>query len=231
MDKELTVPKWAKNTPNASKNFNPKCLLKPKSSRFLKKSLFGQSVVCDMYYLKEDIAFHEWKILTLDLLMGSQAFWLILHNIGAFHLNRYKLCQFSLKFTNAITISIQRNERFHWYVVILFFQILSDQKNRSCLYSLLSWKHGVLRFSFETKNSLFFINPLESKSKLRTHANSLILFCPNSYPNIGNIKYIFLKIVFYLKNAQFLTGNTPNTPIHSIHLPNLANYLGYLKRS
>ena len=44
-----------------------------------------------MYYLKEDIAFHEWKILTLDLSMGSQAFWLILHNIGAFHLNKYVL--------------------------------------------------------------------------------------------------------------------------------------------
>ena len=29
----------AKNTPNASKNFSPKCLPKPKNSRFLKKKL------------------------------------------------------------------------------------------------------------------------------------------------------------------------------------------------
>ena len=39
MDKEFTVPKWANNTPNASKHFSPKCLPKPKSSRFLKKKL------------------------------------------------------------------------------------------------------------------------------------------------------------------------------------------------
>ena len=31
----------AENTPNASKNFSPKCLPKPKSSRFLKKDLSG----------------------------------------------------------------------------------------------------------------------------------------------------------------------------------------------
>ena len=64
------------------------------------------SVVRDMYYLKEDIAFHEWQILTLDLSMGSQAFRLILHNIGAFHLNKYVLCYFSLNFINAITIKV-----------------------------------------------------------------------------------------------------------------------------
>ena len=31
----------AKNTPNALKNFSPKCLPKPKSSRFLKKAFSG----------------------------------------------------------------------------------------------------------------------------------------------------------------------------------------------
>ena len=31
----------AENIPNASKNFSPKCLPKPKSSRFLKKALCG----------------------------------------------------------------------------------------------------------------------------------------------------------------------------------------------
>ena len=48
MDKELTVPKWIvrpKNTPNASKNFSPKCLPKSKNSRFLKKSSLWVSVV------------------------------------------------------------------------------------------------------------------------------------------------------------------------------------------
>ena len=45
MDKEPTVPKMgadipAENTPNASKNLSPKCLLKPKSLRFEKSSLW-----------------------------------------------------------------------------------------------------------------------------------------------------------------------------------------------
>ena len=31
----------AKNTPNASKNFGPKCVPKPKSLRVLKKALSG----------------------------------------------------------------------------------------------------------------------------------------------------------------------------------------------
>ena len=35
----------AQNTPNASQNFRPKCLPKPKSSRFLKKSSLWVSVV------------------------------------------------------------------------------------------------------------------------------------------------------------------------------------------
>jgi hypothetical protein len=50
MDKELTLPKigadnLTENTPNASKNFSPKCLPKPESSRFLKKSFLWVSVV------------------------------------------------------------------------------------------------------------------------------------------------------------------------------------------
>ena len=45
MDKEFTVPKWANNTPNASKHFSPKYLPKPKSSRFLKKSSLWVSLV------------------------------------------------------------------------------------------------------------------------------------------------------------------------------------------
>ena len=53
MDKELTVPKWAENTPNASKNFSPKCLPKPKSSRFLKKKLsLGVRSPCFIWWQK-----------------------------------------------------------------------------------------------------------------------------------------------------------------------------------
>ena len=56
MDKELTVPKWgsdslAENTPNASKHFSPKCLLKPESFGFLKRSSLWVSVV---HALKHD---------------------------------------------------------------------------------------------------------------------------------------------------------------------------------
>ena len=36
----------AKNTPNASKHFSSKCLPKPKSLRFLKKTILWESVVC-----------------------------------------------------------------------------------------------------------------------------------------------------------------------------------------
>ena len=55
MDKELTVLKWVlivqpQNTPNASKNFSPKCLPKPKSSNFLKESSLWVSVVRGFMY-------------------------------------------------------------------------------------------------------------------------------------------------------------------------------------
>ena len=36
---KMSADSPAENTPNASKNFSPKCLPKPKSSRFLKKKL------------------------------------------------------------------------------------------------------------------------------------------------------------------------------------------------
>ena len=50
MDNELTLPKCvlispAENTLNPSKHFSPKCLPKPKSLRFLKKSSLWVSVV------------------------------------------------------------------------------------------------------------------------------------------------------------------------------------------
>ena len=42
---EMGADSSAENTPNASKNISPKCLPKPKSSRFLKKSSLWESVV------------------------------------------------------------------------------------------------------------------------------------------------------------------------------------------
>ena len=55
MDKKLRVPIWLlivrpKIPPNASKNFSPKCLPKPKSSRFLKK-IYGSCFLSAMYLL------------------------------------------------------------------------------------------------------------------------------------------------------------------------------------
>ena len=75
-----------------------------------------------LYYLKEDIAFHEWKILTLDLSMGSQAFWLILHNIGAFLLNKYRISHFKL----SKVIWLCWRYRF-WFLPIFWFLCVHEK--------------------------------------------------------------------------------------------------------
>ena len=56
LDKKLTLPKIrgdspAENTQKPSNNFSPKCLPKPKSSRFLKKSSFWVSLVRGLDYM------------------------------------------------------------------------------------------------------------------------------------------------------------------------------------
>ena len=46
---KMDADSLAQITPNASKNFSPKCLPKPKSLRFLKKSSLWVSVVRAVY--------------------------------------------------------------------------------------------------------------------------------------------------------------------------------------
>ena len=72
MDKE---PKWvadspAENTPNASKNFSPKCLPKPKSLRFLKKSSLWVSVVRAWNQSFDDLRAQSFKQLYFFLLQA-----------------------------------------------------------------------------------------------------------------------------------------------------------------
>ena len=63
MDKELTVPKWVlivrPKIPQMPKKFQPKCLPKPKSSRFLKKSSLWVSVVRALLYYEKP-TFSTW---------------------------------------------------------------------------------------------------------------------------------------------------------------------------